>query len=326
MAHRDPEISPADGDRLQTQRNPRRTLRQKPERRVRRQALRRLLHAGRHPRNRALRRRASYRSDSRDRNARTRTGGADLLSVARMHGRSLLRMDPLGNQRRRLLRRQGDDIRIRRGGAFGSARPLSLETDPHRRRRVSQKPLESVSALPAAHPRGGAQRRIRTAKLLHPPDRTVDAHPRPRDHRLGRDSPGRRLENGDRHVMERQGTGHQSRTAGKSGHHGPQMALLFRLQPNVRSRPLRTAGQSPLRPGAAGLPPRTLRPARAARPEADHGRAMQSLDGVHRRYRTCTAHGAAAHGGSLGDRLGLRPQGLQRLRETGSRAGPHRRI
>ena len=56
-------------DRLRTQRNPRRTLRQKPERRVRRQALRRLLHAGRHPRNRALRRRASYRSDSRDRTA-----------------------------------------------------------------------------------------------------------------------------------------------------------------------------------------------------------------------------------------------------------------
>ena len=307
MAHRDPEISPADGDRLQTQRNPRRTLRQKPERRVRRQALRRLLHTGRHPRNRALRRRASYRSDSRDRNARTRTGGADLLSVARMHGRSLLRMDPAGESATTFTaparRRHSNSSRR----CFRKCSTSSLETDPHRRRRVSQKPLESVSALPAAHPRGGAQRRIRTAKLLHPPDRTVDAHPRPRDHRLGRDSPGRRLENGDHHVMERQGTGHQSRTAGKSGHHGSQMALLFRLQPNVRSRPLRTAGQSPLRPGAAGLPPRTLRPARAARPETDHGRAMQSLDGVHRRYRTCTAHGAAAHGGSLGDRLGLRP-------------------
>lgn len=58
--------------------------------------------------------------------------------------------------------------------------------------------------------------------------------------------------------------GIKGRTAGKPGDYDAEMVLLLRLQPDSRPGALRTAGQHPLRLGAAGLPPRPLRPAHAA--------------------------------------------------------------
>ena len=81
----------------------------------------------------------------------------------------------------------------------------------------------------------------------------------------------------------------QGRTAGKPGDYDAEMVLLLRLQPDLRPGALRTAGQHPLRLGAAGLPPRPLRPAHAARPETDQGRAVQPLDGVVRRIPALVA-------------------------------------
>ena len=107
----------------------------------------------------------------------------------------------------------------------------------------------------------------------------------------------------------------------KPGDYDAEMVLLLRLQPDLRPGALRTAGQHPLRLGAAGLPPRPLRPAHAARPETDQGRAVQPLDGVHRGHPPRTAHGPAAHGGSRRDGLGQRPQGLQRFRAPDSGTG-----
>ena len=92
-----------------------------------------------------------------------------------------------------------------------------------------------------------------------------------------------------------------------------EMVLVyFRLQarPPTPER-YGTAGQHPLRLGAAGLPPRPLRPAHAAGPETDQGRAVQPLDGVHRGHPPRTAHGppprmaALAETGWANDRKGL---------------------
>ena len=88
------------------------------------------------------------------------------------------------------------------------------------------------------------------------------------------------------------------------------------LQPDLRSGPVRAAEQHPLSLRATGLPTRSARPARPAPLAADSGRAVQSLDGVHRRYRACTAHGVAAYGSPVRGRLGQRPQGVQRFRKT----------
>ena len=77
-----------------------------------------------------------------------------------------------------------------------------------------QRFLAQMSTLPSSHESGKPEERKRTTKLLYPPYGKHLERKREKTDRLGRDSPGRRLENGDHHVMERQGTGHQSRTAG----------------------------------------------------------------------------------------------------------------
>ena len=92
LAHRDQEISEADRDRRLARRPGGRAL-ERPEAAAagRGRDLRRLLHPGRHPRDRRLRRGPLHHDRARDRDARPRQGRPGGLSGVLVHGRTLHR-------------------------------------------------------------------------------------------------------------------------------------------------------------------------------------------------------------------------------------------
>ena len=221
MAHRDQTLSPADRDRVRTQGDRHRPIRQdrrKPQP-IRWKTLRRFLHPGRRTRHRGLRRRALHRGHSRDRHARAYARGAGFLSPAGMPGQGLRGMDPLGDFQGRALRRKGGDLRIRGKRARRGARPVPLEIHTRRGRRMSQGALEGVPRLPEAHPGGGTGKRKRTSELFHAPRRKVAPRARTRVDRMGRDHAGRNIEVSGNHGLDGSVPGNGRREEGKPSHH-----------------------------------------------------------------------------------------------------------
>ncbi len=278
------------------------------EGRLRRQTLRRVLHAGGDPRDRQLRRRAPYRGDSRNRDARARAGGADRLSVARLHGRSLCRMDPLGHQRRRLpaaaRRRRSNSSRkcSRRCSRCSPRSYIHIGGDECPKGRWKACPL-----CQHAHPRGGAQGRIPVCRATSSTASNAGCIPT-----AGRSSVGTKSSRAafrkPRNIMSWNGSDPGIKAAQREhpGDYDAEMVLLLAItaRPPTRSvnEPL---GNTRYVSVATGLPASTLRRgSRCPTRETDQGRAVQPLDGVHRGHPPRTAHGPAAHGGSRRRRAG----------------------
>ena len=136
-------------------------------------ALRRVLHPATGARNRSLRGRPVYRDRARNRNARTCDGRAGVLSLARLSRRRLRGPLAVGRKGGRVLRGQGLDLRLSGGCADGGDRSVPLRACSHRRRRVSEGPLERVSPLPETHAGRGLGQRGGVAELFRAPDRAL---------------------------------------------------------------------------------------------------------------------------------------------------------
>ena len=147
--------------------------------------------------------------------------------------------------------------------------------------------------LPAAHPRGGAQGRIPVASyFIHRIERWMHTHGR-EIIGLGRNPPGRHFETAN--IMSWNGSdpGIKAAQRGNPVIMTPKWYCYFDYSqtsdPGVTNR-----WATPATSRCGRLPPRPLRPAHAARPETDQGRAVQPLDGVHRGHPPRTAHGPTA--------------------------------
>ena len=74
-----------------------------------------------------------------------------------------------------------------------------------------------------------AQGRVRAAELFRAAHGEIPERERTEDHRLGRDSGGRPVEDGYRHVVARDPWRHRGGATRQSGRHGSLRLLLFRL-------------------------------------------------------------------------------------------------
>lgn len=129
-----------------------------------RNPLRRLLHAGRHPRDSRLRGTARHRGHSRNRPAGALAGGHRLLSAAGVRRPRRLGQTLFDTA----LHRPRQHDRILQKRADRAVRSLSVAIRPYRRRRSGAHAVGDVPGLPAAHPGREAGRRRRTAGMVHP--------------------------------------------------------------------------------------------------------------------------------------------------------------
>ena len=125
-------------------------------------------------------------------------GRAGVLSLARLSRRRLRGPLAVGRKGGRVLRGQGLDLRLSGGCADGGDRSVPLRACSHRRRRVSEGPLERVSPLPETHAGRGLGQRGGVAELFRAPDRALFGLEESADGRLGRDSSGRTVGDGHR--------------------------------------------------------------------------------------------------------------------------------
>ncbi len=170
---------------------------------------RRLLHPGRHPRDRRLRRRAAHPGRARDRHPRPLPGRDQRLPRTRQHRRRRHRrphrLGHLGRQpeRPRPHRHHPALLRGRPGGTAGTLPGRDLAVRPHRRRRVPQGPVEGVPRRPGPDRRTRREGRGGSPVLVHPPLRRLAHRPGPPPHRLGRDPGGRPRRRGRRLLLAR---------------------------------------------------------------------------------------------------------------------------
>ena len=129
-----------------------------------RNPLRRLLHAGRHPRDSRLRGTARHRGHSRNRPAGALAGGHRLLSAAGVRRPRRLGQTLFDTA----LHRPRQHDRILQKRADRAVRSLSVAIRPYRRRRSGAHAVGDVPGLPTAHPGREAGRRRRTAGMVHP--------------------------------------------------------------------------------------------------------------------------------------------------------------
>ena len=133
---------------------------------VGREPARRLLHPGRHPRDRRLRRRAAYHRRPRDRHPRPLAGRHRRVSGTRQHRRHRHdrphRLGHLGHQPERTRPHRHHPALLRGGASRRSSSSSPSAVRAHRRRRVPQGPVEGVARRPGPD-RGAGPRRTRTS-------------------------------------------------------------------------------------------------------------------------------------------------------------------
>ena len=173
LAHRDTIPAALDRGRLPARRHS--SAPRPPP--VGRHALRRPLHPGPGTAGGGVCRGARHHGGARDRDARSRAGGAGQLPGVGLPRRRLRGCHQLGDQERGAVRRAGVHVRLPRRGAERGAGAVSEPLHPRRRRRVPQTELARVPALPAASRQRGFARRGRAAELVHSPHRRVARRP-----------------------------------------------------------------------------------------------------------------------------------------------------
>ena len=254
---------------------------------VGRDAARRFLHPGRHPRDRRLRRRAAYPRRPRDRHPGPLAGRHRRVSGTGQHRRHrhlrAVRLGHLGRQPERT-RPHRQHPALLRGRPRGAARPLprrDLAVHPHRRRRVPQGPVEGVARRAGPHRRSWAWPTRTSSSPGSSGTSTAGSPPgagassagtrswRAASREGAAVSSWRGLRGRDRGGRGRPRRRHVPRAAGVPGPPSgrrPRRADAHRLRPHP-------GGRLPLRAGAAGAAPR--------RPPARPGRPGQRLDRGH---------------------------------------------
>ena len=229
-----------------------------------RETARRLLHPGRHPRDRRVRRRAAHHRRPRDRHPRPLAGRHRRVPRTRQHRRRRHglphRLGHLGHQPQRP-RPHRRHPALLRGRPRGGPRPLPgrhIPVRPHRRRRVPQGPVEGVPGRPGPHRGTRARRRGRAPVLVHPALRQLAGRPRAAAHRLGRDPGGRPRARRRRLLLARLRGRHRGGRGGPRRRHVPRAAGVSGPPPARRPR---RAHAHRLRPHPGGrLPLRARAP------------------------------------------------------------------